>query len=168
MSATAEPLREPLDRNHYDSVVQELVRPQEDPVSSRPVQLDDRDWLARRYAKHGDAEIAQQLGCAKATVLRARRRLNIPSREPGRQSGAKLRLTTDRDKPSSLNLFAERFHNDQRRQVPATDEHLIACCQGWLDAKQHHDQAATEDALLSIASAALLIHEHRSKLRKAA
>lgn len=139
----------------------------------RPWQLDDRDWLARRYALDGDRVIAKELGVAHSTVVEARRRLRIKAAPNGRRRGS-LRAVSDattdvRPSPTgSLAALVDRFEDDHRHRAAATDDLLIARCKAWLDAKQHHDQLATEDALLSIASAALLIHEHQLKLRKAA
>ena len=135
-------------------------------ASGRPWQLDDHDWLAHRYAKDGDRIIARELGCAPNTVTRARQRLGIASLPNGRRRSQST--TTGSRSSVSLASLIERFGEDRRHRTPATDDLLIARCKAWLDAKQHHDQLATEDALLSIASAALLVHEHQLKLRKVA
>ena len=143
----------------------------------RPVKLDDREWLKRRYRLIGDRAIAKELGCARSTVSRARIRLGIPSEHVGPRRGVTTSSTRDfATAPAkgeliltgSLAALAQRFSEDQRHRVPPSREVLIASCKGWLDAERNHDQLGTEDALLSIASAALLIHDHQVKLRKAA
>lgn len=139
------------------------------PVSlAHPPPLDDRDWLARRYAEtRSDAPIARELGCSPGTVRLARRRHGIENtrhRRPSERRQPSLvpdGETTD----GSLAELADRLSEDRRTEAPATDGLLVARLRGLLDAKQHHDQLAIEDVLLSIASAALLVHEHQVKLR---
>ena len=146
-----------------------------DTAFGRPWQLEDRDWLARRYAEVGDRAIAKELGCAHSTVTAARRRLKITPAAEGRRRGDRPSAVSESvGKPApmgsadSLTALADHFDEDHRTKAPATRDLLIARCRGWLDAERNHDQLATEDALLSIASAALLVHEHQLKLRKAA
>ncbi len=54
----------------------------------RPWQLDSFIWLAAAYEKLGDRAIAAELGCARLTVTRARKRLGIPSHRHGRRRGS--------------------------------------------------------------------------------
>lgn len=146
-----------------------------DTAFGRPWQLEDRDWLARRYAVAGDRAIAKELGCSPSTVMAARRRLEITPAPDGRRRGGRASSASEPAAPSgppaltgSLAELVHHFQEDHRTRAPATRDLLIARCKGWLDAEKNHDQPGIEDALLSVASAALLIHEHQVKLRKAA
>lgn len=49
--------------------------------ASRPVVLDDRDWVVRRYAEASAGTIAAELGCARSTVISALRRHGIEVRD---------------------------------------------------------------------------------------
>ena len=143
----------------------------------RPSQLDDADWLRRRYAQDGDNRIAEELGCAPLTVRRARERLGIASEPTGRRRGRSLQAVPadGHQQPSgeivltgTALAIVTRFNEDQKHfgGAPATDELLAARIRAYSEAKLAGDRLAIEDALLAIASAAGLIHQHQQRLRK--
>jgi hypothetical protein len=145
-----------------------------DTSNGRPWQLDDANWLDRRYRQAGDRTIAKELGVARVTVIRARERLGITSKRVGPRRGTttptrNLAIAPQGDLTlnGSLAALVARFSEDQAHRAPATRELVIARCQGWLEAEKHHDALATEDAILAAASALLLLHQHQITLRKA-
>lgn len=111
----------------------------------RPVELDDPDWLRRRYARDGDKSIALELHVDRKTVRRARDRLGIPSALPGRRRGIGAKSVSVPDPESQL---ASRIIAAQEARA------------------RGHDQAY-DDALRSIASAALLLLSTRQDARAA-
>jgi hypothetical protein len=115
----------------------------------------------------GDRTIAKELGCHRRTVARAREQHGIDPHGVGtRRVGDRILPVESQNK--SLKLLTTYYADDQRHHRPPTAETLIAAIKGWLDARKNRDQPAIEDSLLSIASAALLAHQHQVKLRKAA
>lgn len=128
----------------------------------RPPQLDDPDWLARAYADRGDMAIALELGCDRKTVRLARQRLGIRSAPPGPRRGS---LTAHvgapaRDDTDTLGLVAERFQLDQTDPLIVPDDRLLATRIRVVSAA-HGDDREYDRALISLAAAALLVHEHR-------
>lgn len=146
-------------------------------ASGRPWQLDDRDWLARRYAQVGDRTIAEELGSSHKAVRLARDRLGIASTTVGQRRGRTLSVIPASGGPSTgsitatgtAGLLLERFGKESRSGGPApTEDLLVARIRAAHEAKQSGSQLAYEDALLGIASAACLVHRHQQRLRGAA
>lgn len=107
-------------------------------------------------------------------VRLARERLGIPSLPPGRRGRQLQVVPPDGHERRNGEIvltgtalaILERFQQDQRNRGPApTDTLLAGCIRAYSQAQTNGDQLAAEDALLSIASAAGLIHQHQRKLR---
>jgi hypothetical protein len=60
--------------------------------------LDDREWLESRYRDHSQLEIAEEIGCCKATIRKALRRHRIPA------------------SPVGVNMRYERVHGQQKTE----------------------------------------------------
>jgi hypothetical protein len=126
-------------------------------ASGRPWQLDDRDWLARRYLEAGDNAIATELGVSPGTVIRARKRLRIASLPPGRRRGARPAPP----RPSAAELIAERIAEESRRRGPAPTLTLVAGrVRALHDANAAGDHPARLDALVALGSACGLVLNH--------
>jgi len=105
-------------------------------------------------------------------VRAAADRLGIPPLPPGRR-GRPLQVVP----PAGHEHHGEmvltgtalailtRFQEEQSKRAPATDELLAKRIRAYSQAQTEGDQLAAEDALLAIASAAGLIHQHRRRLR---
>ena len=140
----------------------------------RPWQLDSRDWLCRALARDGERTIAQQLGVSRGSVVRARERLGLSAPGRGRRRGT-AGASTRQDPPAAFQatsptalLVLARFTSESRTGGPAATESLLAVrIKAASEARLHGDQLAYEDALLGIASAAGLIHQHTRRLRGA-
>ena len=149
-----------------------------DPASGRPWQLDDAAELARLYAWDGDRAIAKKLGCAPLTVRRARERFGIAA-PVGRRRGRSLQVVSPNGNgqphgelvlTGTALQMVTRFNEDQRLfgGAPPTDELLAKRIHAYHEATLNGDRLAEEDALMAIASAAGLIHQHRQRLRRGA
>lgn len=118
--------------------------------------------------------IALQLGVSRGSVIRARDRLGIPSHGPGRRRGVSGSSSTQpgvavQSGGETAMLMLVRFVSESRASGPAPSDQLLACrIRAYHEARLHGDQAAAEGALLDIASAAGLIHQHQRRLRRAA
>ena len=144
------------------------------PASGRPPELDDPRWLRARLEVDGTPAIARELGCSRKMVRAAADRLGIPPLPPGRR-GRPLQVVP----PAGHEHHGEmvltgtalailtRFQEEQRG-VAAVDKTLARRVVDYAEADANGDDLAAEDALLSIASAAGLIHQHRRRLRGAA
>lgn len=120
--------------------------------------LDDPDWLREAYTALTDAQIAAILGCTPGRVWRARAKHHIPSRRRGVQRGSGQEMV------GSEQPVVERIR-EQRGMIAATEatlkRRIVALAHSRADAD------AYADALLDLAAAAALIHEHQQKLRAA-
>ena len=111
----------------------------------RPAELDDRDWLLDRYERDGDIAIAEELGVARLTVQRARHRLGIPTRAPGRRRGVSRARETHPTRAAELITLRIREqtspHRSADRKPAPTDELLAtrfrAVNDAWTDGDQH-------------------------------
>jgi hypothetical protein len=140
----------------------------------RPAELDDANWLARAYRSHGDQRIAAELGVARGTVRSARERLGIVSAPPGPRRGApprpsRMAVVSSVLAPGATSvtatLIAERFERESLPGGPPPTQALLAArLRAAAEAHSHDDDAALDDALISIAAACGLIYEHRRKL----
>lgn len=132
-------------------------------ASGRPWQLDDRDWLARRYLEAGDNAIAKELGVSPGTVIRARKRLQIASLPAGRRRGAQTMRPVHRP---SAELIAERISLESSPHGPAPTLTLIAGrVRALHDASTTRDPLALEDAVISLGSACGLVLDHLQRLK---
>lgn len=111
------------------------------------------------------------------TVRNARKRLGIASASVGARRGRTLtvappapaRPTGSITVTGTAGKMLERFMSEARAGGPAPTEQLLATrIRALHDAGQHADPLAYEDALLAVASAAGLIHQHQRRLRSAA
>ena len=141
--------------------------------------LSDPAWLRRQYEQHGDDTIARDLSLAldlhvsRKTVRLARDRLGIQSLPPGRRGrplqavppAGHERQNGEMVLTGTALAMLTRFQKEQSKRAPATDEVLAKRIRAYSQAQTEGDQLAAEDALLAIASAAGLIHQHRRRLR---
>lgn len=68
---------------------------------------------------------------------------------------------------TTARLILSRFVGESKRLIPATDRLLAARIRAYRQAAIARDELAMEDALVAIASAAGLIHQHQRRLRGA-
>lgn len=145
------------------------------PSRGRPAELNDRDWLVRQLATKGERQIATELGCNRKTVRAAIERLSVAAASEGRRRGdnAGRRVTdglhaTTSDHPT-VRLVVDRFERERKPRGPAaTEDLLVGRLRAAHEARAGGDEMGYDGELIGIASAAMLIHEHRQQLRKAA
>jgi hypothetical protein len=94
-------------------------------------------------------------------VGRGRRRGTQASAGPATSANA-----PDRHQTTTEELLLDRYRRESQPGGPAPTENLlVASIRAAHEARAAHDNAAYDDALLSIASAAMLVHRHRQKLK---
>lgn len=129
----------------------------------QPPELNDRDWLAARYERDGDTQIARDLGVSRRTVRAARERLGIRSQPPGRRRGVS---PTAGQLDATLDLFVATYLAERNTAGPAPSERLLAGRVAEASqARGSDDPDAFGEALIRLASAACLMH--RALLRAA-
>lgn len=147
---------------HLHSVPRPEVCPQPEQSSRRPPELDDRKWLARRYAQVPDEDIAVELGVDRKTVRAARLRLGIRSHPVGPRRGSQPRLTLVEptpmhvgpdDRPVVLQRVEARYAADQLHGIPPTWDQVIQRFKNANTARKEHDRYAEADAAISMAAA---------------
>lgn len=121
-------------------------------------------------AAHSDMWISLETGAARGTVRRRREALGIVS-QPGRRRGVTVKVLPSvrqrGDLDSTETQMIARYRLDRDRRTPATDTTLARRIMVLAEVPAS-EPYAYDDALLDVASAAALIHHHRSKLRRAA
>ena len=132
---------------------------------SHPAELNDVDWLRRRYQVISDDAIATELGVDRKTVRAARQRHGIPSQPRGPRRGAApvMRSTVAIASPApapdvtspTTRLVAERVARERGDGGfgPAV---LSQRVRAVAVARVSGDPAAVEDAIVGVASAAVL------------
>lgn len=109
------------------------------------------------------------LGVNRKTVRRLFDRLGLPAQPRGPRRGVQMIVLANdqgRENPT-LELVAKRRKRWADRHVPATVQTLDVA-HAALHAVPDDEPNAFDDTLIDIAAAALLIHDHRQKLRRAA
>lgn len=138
-------------------------------MTDRPSQLDDRVWLARMYQFYGDRQIAKDLDVTPKRVRLARQRLGIASLPPGPRHGiAAVPKPVVDDLDATERAFRDQYRVWKRRRVPPTEQTLATAIRAAHDADREHEPHAYDAALIDIAAAAAMIHDHLQKLRRAA
>jgi hypothetical protein len=103
--------------------------------------------------------------------------LGIPAHGVGRRRGRSLAVTpaAGHGPPTgtvtftgTLGLIVERFQHESTQREQATEDLLAERIRAAHEAHEAGDQFAYEDALIDIASAAGLVHQHQRRLRRAA
>jgi hypothetical protein len=137
------------------------------PVSGRrPSELDDPEWLQRRYLRDGDMSIALDLHVSRGTVIRARERLGIPSQPTGRRRGVSTAPLAAVQ--TAGDLIAARIGAQSSRSGPAPSKHMLAeRFAALVDADTHGDQSAFRDALIEMAAGCGLVWDHLQRLEAA-
>lgn len=131
--------------------------------------LADPDRLARALASDGVVGVAAQVGCSPRWVRACARRHGIPPVGAGRRRGQAAVTLAARpaDKPL-LAALIETLDRDRRHREPATLRHVARRVHALHDAATHGAPSTIDDALLDVASIALLTVEHNAALRRAA
>lgn len=138
-------------------------------MTDRPSQLDDRVWLARMYQFYGDRQIAKDLDVTPKRVRLARQRLGIASLPPGPRHGiAAVPKPVPDELDATERAFRDSYRARKRHRAPATEEALARAVVALHDADREHEPHAYDAALMDIAAAAAMIHDHRQKLRRVA
>lgn len=143
-------------------------------LGARDPRLADPVWLARTLEQHGEMWIALEVGVDRKTIRRRLVTLGICARVPGRRRGVTTITTTTAPNltaaiDATAVAFLARYQSESRPSGPAaTEDLLILRIRAAHDAKAAGDDLAYDDALLAIAAAAALVHNHRQKLRRTA
>lgn len=127
--------------------------------------LQNRAKLASLIERHGVTGTAQTLGCSPSTIRKRARTLGIPPLPPGPRRG-RTQLAAVPDQPDPVAAIRARLTVDRRRRNFAP--HLLALrVRAVHDAELARETFAREDALLDLASVALLLRERSMRLRGA-
>ena len=131
---------------------------------TRPVELNEPEWLAWRYQRDGDAAIALELGVSKKTVTLARARHGIESRPPGRPRGSRIGPVSAAPSTSAAQIVA-RIGEQSLPGGPAPSFDLLLGRLVEVDrAHRAGERAAVLDGLIEVAAAAGLVHAHLERL----
>lgn len=121
--------------------------------------------------------IALELGVSRKAVRLACERFDIPAQPVGARRGRSLVVAPPApSEPTgtitltgTAAMMLARFQRESCAAGPSpSEELLLARMVAAHRAKEAGDQLAYEDALLAIASAAGLVHQHQQRLRRAA
>lgn len=124
--------------------------------------LDSRSDLIALLERHGVTGTAQLLGCSPSTVRKRARDLGIPPVKPGpRRNHPHLALVAP---DPTIDAIRERVSIDRRRRNIAPGL-LATRVRAVHEAQLAGEGLAHEDALLDLASVALLHREHLRQLR---
>jgi hypothetical protein len=133
------------------------------PAPARPWQLDNRAWLTRRYLMAGDRTIAKELGVARETVARARKRAGIASGSPGARRGTTSQASR-RAGAQPSNPAAVRIAHEIQHAQPGSPQATLELISDHIKALHDISQAGTTteliDALINLAVACGRLADH--------
>lgn len=122
-------------------------------VPRHPPELDDPEWLRKRYELVGDRAIADELCVHRDTVRAARRRYQISPRPRGRQSGTSREAQRAQER-SAAETIAERIQREVSSTKAGAGPGVVAArIRAIQQAQAAGDALALEDAIAGAASA---------------
>ncbi len=140
---------------------------------SRPRELDDAQWLRRRYERDGDMAIALDLGVARGTLRAARERLGIAPQAPGRRRGVLVNVALIHPRapaaqlPPVLEQLGRRYDQDSHHTgAPATWTTVLNRLAAADRARRRHDRTAELNAAIAVSSAAALVADHLEQVER--
>ena len=121
--------------------------------------LTSREWLSHEYVENERTtrDIARELSCNQATVVRALSRLGIPARSPGRKAGEIAAVYSDMAKTAEqiMTELTAQIEIDRKRygtELPSLDKRKAAVD----EAMAAGEPFATSRFRIEVAAAAVL------------